>query len=306
MRAGRSGQALWGIVVCAAAVWACETTRNPGGIQRDLTPPNITLTAVKDTQDIAGGLNFTVTASDNLSLKTIRLTYSGGYLAGPLDTTFITQTKSITFQKTITFPASSGAGGNVRIVGRAIDGAGNFAEDTLFIFLSNVHALKVFLIAPTPGAVASTGRNIQVQVVAVPNSGIRKIRFQTSPPGAVTNPTTPPFDSTSFTPPLADSVTYTDTLTVVATSGTFVVQGFAEDSAGRRGTSSTVTVNVLSAANDVTPPSVTDSLRTPVEVRDSVPRHAPAPSAVSWIGFRVDTGGLGGRVDTINAPARNR
>src|SRR3989441_7068447 len=278
MRAGRSGQALWGIVVCAAAVWACETTRNPGGIQRDPPAPNIKLTAAKDTQDIAGGLNFTVTASDNLSLKTIRLTYSGGYLAGPVDTTFITQTKAITYTKTITFPANSGAGGNVRIVGRAIDGAGNFAEDTLFIFLANVQALKVFILAPTPGAVASTGRNIQVQVVAVQNSGIRKIGFVTSPAGAVTNPTTPPFDSSSFTAPLVDSVTVTDTLTVLATSGKFVVQGFAEDSAGRRGTRSTGKVRVLSAANDVTPPSVTDSLRTPVEVRDSVPRHAPAPS----------------------------
>ena len=88
MRAGRSGRALWGIVVCAAAVWggACETTRNPGGIQRDLTPPNITLTTARDTQDIAGGLSFTISASDNLSLKTIRLTYSGGYIAGPAAT----------------------------------------------------------------------------------------------------------------------------------------------------------------------------------------------------------------------------
>src|SRR3989442_1564372 len=232
MRAGRGGAALWGIVVCAAAVWACETTRNPGGVQRDLTPPNITLTAVKDTQDIAGGLSFTVTASDNLSLKTIRLTYSGGYIAGPLDTTFITQTKSITFQKTITFPASSGAGGNVRIVGRAIDGAGNFAEDTLFIFLANVQALKVFLIAPTPGAVASTGRNIQVQVVAVQNSGIRKIGFVTSPAGAVTNPTTPPLDSPAFTPPPMESVTFTDPLPGLGAPGSVNGQGVPPESAG--------------------------------------------------------------------------
>src|SRR5438128_80814 len=307
MRAGRSVRALWGIVVCVAAIWggACETTRNPGGIQRDLTPPNITLTAVKDTEDIAGGLSFTVTASDNLSLKTIRLTYSLGYQAGPVDTIFITQTKSIAYTKTITFPANSGAGGNVMIVGRAIDGAGNFAEDTLFIFLANVQALKVLLIAPTAGAVASSGRNIQVQVVAVQNSGIRKIGFVTSPAGSVTNPTTPPFDSLSFTAPLADSVMFTDTLTVLATTGSFNVQGFAEDSAGRRGTSGTVVVSVLSAANDLTPPSVTDSLGTRVEVNDSVLVHATDPSAISWIGFRVDTGGLLVRFDTVNVAAGN-
>src|SRR3989442_9181134 len=161
-----------------------------------------------------------------------------------MNTTSITNRISTPYKKPITYPANSGAGGNVRIVGRAIDGAGNFAEDTLFIFLANVQALKVFILAPTPGAVASTGRNIQVRVVAGQNAGIRKIGFLATP-GTVTNPTTPPFDSLTFTPPYADSVTFTDTLTVVATSGTFVVQGFAEDSAGRRGTSGTITVSVL-------------------------------------------------------------
>jgi hypothetical protein len=305
MRAGREVRALWGIVVCVAAVWACETTRNPGGIQRDLTPPKIKLTATRDSQDIAGGLNFTVTASDNLSLATIRLTYSGGYIAGPIDTNFTKQTQTITIPVTITFPSNSGAGGNILIVGRAIDGAGNFAEDTLRLFLVNIQALKVFLIAPTPGAVASTGRNFQVQVIAVQRSGIRKIGFVTSPAGAVTNPTTPPFDSIMYTAPYADSVVYTDTLTVAATLGTINVQGFAEDSAGRRGTSGTVVVSVLSAANDVTPPSVTDSLGIRVEVSDSVLVHATDPSAISWIGFRVDTGGLLVRFDSVDVRAGN-
>ncbi len=305
MRAGRQVRALWGIVVCAAAVWACETTRNPGGIQRDLTPPKIKLTATRDSQDIAGGLNFTVTASDNLSLATIRLTYSGGYIAGPIDTNFTKQTQTVTIPVTITFPSNSGAGGNILIVGRAIDGAGNFAEDTLRLFLVNIQALKVFLIAPTPGAVASQGRNFQVQVIAVQRSGIRKIGFVTAPPGAVTNPTTPPFDSIMYTTPYADSVVYTDTLTVLANNGTIQVQGFAEDSAGRRGTSGTVLVTVLSAANDVTPPSVTDSLGTRVEVSDSVLVHATDPSAISWIGFRVDTGGLLVRFDTVDVRAGN-
>src|SRR5467141_979498 len=305
MRAGRGVRALWGTVVCAAAVWACETTRNPGGIQRDLTPPTIKLTATRDTQDISGGLNFTVTASDNLSLATIRLTYSGGYIAGPKDTNFTKQTQTITIPVTVSFPSNSGAGGNILIVGRAIDGAGNFAEDTLRLFLVNVQALKVFLITPTPGAVASQGRNFQVQVIGVQRSGIRKIGFVTSPPGAVTNPTTPPSDSIMYTAPLADSIVYTDTLTVVFGTGSISVQGFAEDSAGRRGTSGTVLVSILSAANDVTPPSVTDSVGKRVEVSDSVQVHATDPSAISWIGFRVDTSGLLVRFDSVDVRAGN-
>src|SRR3989441_682475 len=82
MLQGRGVRALWGSGVLLAAVWACETARNPSGIQRDLTPPTISLTKTPpDTQDIAAGLTFSVSATDNLGLKDIRLTYTGGYIA---------------------------------------------------------------------------------------------------------------------------------------------------------------------------------------------------------------------------------
>ena len=316
MRAVRRVQVVWAIGAVATAVWACETARNPGGVQRDITPPNITLSsggpggaspATADTQPIAGGLHFNVNASDNLGLKTIRLTFSGGYIAGPLDSTFITEVKTITLAKSVTFPVGSGAGGLVQIVGRAIDGNGNFAEDTLWIVLSNVSALRVTLLAPSPGAVASTGRNLPVQVQAIQNEGIRKVGFIVSPAGAVTNPTTPPFDSISYSIPYADSVLYTDTLTVLAASGTFNIVGFAEDSSGRRATSGVVTVVVLSAANDTTPPSVTHTVGTRVELNDAITVHATDPSAISWIGFRIDTVGGPGPVhfDTLDVRAGN-
>ncbi len=305
MRQGRGLAAWWGIGVLGAAVWACETARNPGGIQRDLIPPTITLSKVKDTQDISGGLLFTVNASDNLSLKDIRLTYTGGYFA-QTDTVFTAQTQSVAISKTITFPKNSGAGGNIQIIGRATDGAGNFAEDTIVIFLVNVQALKVLLIAPATGAVASPGKSIPVQVIAAQASGVRKVGFLVSPASAATNPTTPPFDSIVYTAPFKDSVTFTDTLNVVATTGTFTVTGFAEDSSGRRGTSISVTVTVQSAANDVTPPVVTDSMTKRVEVSDSVTVHASDPSGISWIGFRVQNlAGAVLRFDTVNVSAGN-
>ncbi|MGH7612791.1 MAG: hypothetical protein ACREMW_01940, partial [Gemmatimonadales bacterium] len=305
MRAGRRVKLFVGLAVATTAVWSCETARNPGGVQRDLTPPVITLSnTVGDTQDIAGGLHFTIDAADNLALKTIRLTFSGGFIAGPLDTNFTGQVQSVTVAKNISFPTNSGAGGNIRIVGRAIDGAGNFAEDTLFIFLSNLQALQVLLVAPAPGAVASTGRGIPVQVIAIQNSGIRKIGFLVSPASAVTNPTGT--DSVSFTLPYQDSVSFTDTLIVQATTGTFAIVGFAEDSAGRRATSGTVTVSVLSIANDVTPPSVDHTVNARVEVSDSVRVHATDPSAIAWIGYRATTvAGAQLRFDTVDVSGGN-
>src|SRR5256885_1769876 len=304
VRIGR-GTALLSVGALALAVWACETARNIGGIQRDQTPPVITLTnTAGDTQDMAGGLRFSVSAVDNLALLSVNLTFSGG-LIGTLDTTFLGQVKTYSVARQITFPAGSGAGGNIMIVGRATDGAGNFAADTIFIFLRNVQALQVTLISPTPGAIASQGRSIPIQVRAIQNSGIAKIGFLVAPAAAVTNPTVPPNDSIVFLGVLRDTALYTDTLNVVAATGTFDVIGFAEDSAGRRGFTNIVTVTIQSAVNDVTPPLVSHSVGARVEVNDTVIIRATDPSAISWIGFRVDTSGLLLKFDTINVAAGN-
>jgi len=281
----------WGLCVLllGGAGWACETTSTPGGFQKDLIPPAISLTTANDTQPIASGLSLTVDATDNLALNDVRLIFSGG-LIDTIDTIFRNQTlATVTLPVSLTFPANSGAGGNIRIIGRATDGAGNFAEDTIFIFLSNVKALKVYLNAPAPGATTSPGKSFPVEVSAAQLSGIRKVGFLVSPPAAVTNPTIPPNDSIFFALPYSDSVDYTDTLTVspTFTTGVITITGFAEDSSGRRSTTSPVTVAVQSAANDVTPPSVTDSVAARVEVSDTVVVHATDPSGISWMGFRV-------------------
>ena len=304
MRHARRGTILWGLVVSALAFWGCETGRNTG-IQTDNTSPSITLTnTAGDTQDISGGLRFNVSAVDNLSLKSIRLTFSGGYIA-LTDTIFRSQTKTYTVGRTITFPGNSGAGGNIMIVGRATDGANNFAEDTIFIFLSNVQALRVTLISPQPGALASQGGGIPVDIQAVQNTGIAKIGFLVAPRASVSDPTTPPVDSIVYTAPLADSVEFVDTLIVLPNSGTFNIVGFAEDSAGRRGFSNVVTVTIQSAANDVTKPTVAHRIAPRVEVDDTVTVRATDASPISWIGFRVDTNGVLLRFDTVNVAAGN-
>lgn len=305
MRLVTRGTALWGISALALAIWACETTRTPIGTRVDTTPPTILLTnTAGDTQDIAGGLRFSVQALDNLGLKTVELTFSGGLIA-TLDTAFQSQVTTYNAARTLTFGANSGAGGSIMIVGRATDGRNNFAEDTLIVFLSNVQALRVRLVLPSPGALASTGKGIPVDVIAVQNSGIAKIGFVVSPVGSVTNPTTPPNDSIVLTPPFADSVEYVDTLVVIPSSGTFNVQGFAEDSAGRRGFTSVVTVQIQSVATDATPPEVAHRIGERVEVDDTIHVRAQDPSAIAWIGFRVDTNNVLMKFDTVNVAAGN-
>src|SRR5438445_10493739 len=107
MLQGRGVRALWGTGVLLTAVWACETARNPGGIQRDLTPPTISLTkAAPDTQDISAGLTFSVSATDNLGLKDICLTYTGRYHA-LTDTRFFPPLTAVTILVHNTFSSLS-------------------------------------------------------------------------------------------------------------------------------------------------------------------------------------------------------
>jgi len=305
MRLVTRGTAICGIGALALAVWSCETTRNPGGIQHDLTPPAILLAKTAgDTQQIANGLQFGVQAVDNLGLKSVSLRFSGGLIA-VLDTSFTGQVKTYAVNRTIKFGANSGAGGDIQIIGRATDGAGNFSEDTIHIFLSNVQALQVRLIVPSAGALASTGKGLPVDVVALQNSGITKVGFLVSPAGSVTNPTVPPNDSIIYTPPLADSVEYVDTVIVVPSTGTFNVVGFAEDSAGRRGFSNVVTVTIQSVATDNTPPIVAHRIADRVEVDDTIHVRAQDPSAIAWIGFVVDTNGVRMKFDSLYVGAGN-
>src|SRR6059058_1325358 len=289
MRQRRGGRGWCVLVALAGAVGACETARNPGGVQLDRISPTIALSAA-DTQQISNGLQFSVDASDNLGLKEILVTFSDPTIA-QTDTIFNTTVTSFNQGTKITFPANSGSGGSITITGRATDGAGNFTQATTVVFLSNVQALTVDLVAPTAPAVAATGKNILVQVHAQQLGGLERIGFIVVPRNAVVDPTTPPTDSVVFTPPARQppDTFYTDTLTVQAGFTTFTVTGFTVDAAGRSKFTNPVTVTVQTPGNDVTPPTVSHTVSSRVEVNDNVTVHATDPSGIKVMGFRVDT-----------------
>lgn len=285
MQPMRGKRVLVGIALAAGVTWACETSRTPSGFTPDIIPPTIALSATSDTQQISSGLSFTVTASDNLALNDVQLTYSGGYIT-QTDTIFRNQTLT-TYTNTITISTATlgGAGGLITIVGRATDGAGNTAVDTLRLFLVNIKALKVILVQPTAGAVASPGKYVPIQVIGVQNSGVQKVGWQIAPP---TGQTAINHDSiVNVGPPFPDSVNFVDSVLVTGTTGTFTIVGFAVDSGNRRATSQQVTVSILSAANDTTPPEIEQFVSRRSEATDSITIHATDPSGISVIGFKV-------------------
>jgi hypothetical protein len=278
--------------VCAVAAWACETAVNSGGIQRDQVAPRITLTTPNkatpksDTQTVAAGLTFTVTASDNVALDSILLTFSVGYVA-TLDTGFTGQVQSATL--TITVPAAqlAGSGGQILVIGTAKDGAGNRSKpDTISIFLSNNQALATSLLAPTAGAIAGTGKYIGIVVKGVQQAGgIRRIGWTI---GGAAGQTAVTGDSLiNASAPFPDSTTFTDSVLVSGNSGNFTVIGFAVDSAGRRSVSAPVQVTIQAAGTDNTPPEIAQTVPLRAEATDSIIVHATDPSGITRVGFVV-------------------
>lgn len=284
---GRGRSLLWGIGVLASVVAACESSRNPGGVIGDLIPPTIKLSKTgSDTQDISNGLSFNVVATDNLGLADVRLSYTGGYLA-QTDTLFIGAVTNIQFAEHIPFGTNSGVGGRIQIVGRATDGAGNFATDTLRIFLANVKALRVNLIQPRAGAVASSGKYVPIEVVAQQNAGVRRAGWLVG--GAAGQTARTADSSITGSAPFPDSVDFVDSVLVTGTTGFFTVSGFAVDSGNRVGQTAPVVVTIQSAANDVTPPEIEQFVTVRAEANDTLTVHATDPSGISVIGFEVDS-----------------
>src|SRR5207247_979019 len=162
----------------------------------------------------------------------------------------------------------SGAGGLITSVGRATDGAGNFAEDTIRVFLVNVDALRVDLVQPAAGAVASQGKYIPVSVAAHQKSGVKRIGWLV---GGVAGQTAKTADSlVQGSPPFPDTLNFVDSVLVTGSTGFFTIAGFAVDSGNRVGQTSPITVTILSVANDNTPPQIEQFLTLRSEANDTI------------------------------------
>jgi len=292
MLAGRNTRLFAAVALGAAVLGGCETAANTGGVSRDNISPRLILTTPNkvtpkvDSQVISSGLSFNVTASDNIAVDSVDLTFSIGFIA-QRDTGFGGGPKSVTYVYSLTPAQLAGAGGQILIVGTARDGAGNRSKpDTITIFLSNKQALAAFLLAPTAGAVAGNGKYIPIQVKAVQQAGgIRRLGWTI---GGTAGQTATTADSISTgSPPFPDSTVFTDSVLVTGTTGTFQVVGFAVDSAGRRAVSAAVTVTIQSIATDNTPPEISQVVALRSEASDSITIHATDPSGITRVGFKV-------------------
>jgi len=271
------------VLGCAALLSACNEQQVIGGFIEDQTDPAVSINKTRgDTLLIEDGLIFAVNAGDNLALRTLRITLSGGFSA-TLDTTFSSGVTSASVPVLIEFPSNTTAGGVILISATATDGAGNTGIAVDSVFLTNSEALNVSVLRPSgaPAPVSSPGLRIVVEILGVQQTGIRLVGYTTS--GVVTDSASKGFS------PLTDSARFVDTLRIpnAAAEGTFQIVGFAEDSAGRKGTSSPLIVTVQSISQDQSPPLVTVQIAGRVEVRDSIIVHATDPGGIATVGWRA-------------------
>lgn len=131
------GAALAGVVACGDLL-----TEGTG----DANPPALDLAGTASGNDTL--LTFSADARDNLGLKTIRVSATGG-LTFTFDTTFTTAVTSTTILFRLSVPRSVPTGTAVTVVGFATDGSGNRSiPDTLRLTVGNVASPSVGVVSP--------------------------------------------------------------------------------------------------------------------------------------------------------------
>jgi hypothetical protein len=263
----------------------------------DKSPPSVTLAAGSSSVDTV--ISFQVDAKDNLGLKKITVTVSGG-LSLNYDTTFTTAHTDASIPFTVSVPRSIPRGTPVLVTAVALDGALNkSAVDTLKLTVGNVPPADVHFTSPASGTVAVVGKSVIVSLSARSAVKVRSVGFRSTGGFAVV-------DSTVYSSPLADSVSVLDTIPIPANAPIGAVQlaPFVIDSLGQRTVGPALTLNVqpLSAINST--PVVTFSHTTRMEVGDTLHVEATDQTGITTLGYEVRRV-VGGAIDVRDSVVSN-
>ncbi len=283
-------------LVGTVLVFGCNEQQLQQGFAADQTPPSVTIQKPDgDTLQVAGGISFAINAIDNLGLKDISVALTVGF-DFQFDTTLASAVTDLTLSFGIPLPVGTTAGGTIVITATVADGNNNITTAVDSVFLENAQALTVRILDPTPGGVTAPGLSIPVNIQAIQETGIRRIGYTAT--GVVTTA-----DSMDFA--LPDTALFSTTLAVPgnAAVGTFSIVGFAQDSSGRRVTSSPVSVNVQSVVTDTDPPFVTFIVADRVEVTDSIIVTATDASGISSLEWTATSASSGAAVGGATLPS---
>ncbi|HET7583733.1 MAG TPA: hypothetical protein VFK13_02440 [Gemmatimonadaceae bacterium] len=266
----------------AALLAAACTDSTASQIGADRSTPFVSVAANDAPNDTT--LSFTVHAGDNLGLKRVLVTVTGGVVS-VFDTTMTSAVTALDLPFDLTVPSSVAPGTPVIIVAQATDGAANVSPpDTLSLAVGNVAPALVIITSPASGSAAVVGKSVVLSISA--RSALKVARVGWLATGVASFG-----DSTLFATPLKDSVPVIDTLNVPSTAGTgqLTVTPFLVDSLGQRVTGNPITLNVQTAAATGSVPVVDFQVNPRIEVTDTVHVEATDPTGVTNIGYEVRT-----------------
>lgn len=270
------------LLACAAVfagVAACGDSLTEG-TTGDANPPALDLAGVAS--DIDTVLAFSADARDNLGLKTIHVSVSGG-VSFTFDTTFTSAVTSTTLPFTLSVPRSVPPGTSVTVIGFATDGSGNRSPtDTLRLTVGNLVPADARIVSPASGTIAVVGKSIVLSIMGKSGLRVRSLGFATS--GVLTTA-----DSTVFTTPLRDSVSVSDTLTIPEGTpvGQLTVTPFVYDSLGQRSLGPSIILTVQTVGTTTSSPLVTFGTTQRVEVTDTIHVAASDQTGIVTFGYEV-------------------
>ena len=259
---------------------------------RDAVKPRITVTKGNTQADSLLGMS--VSATDNVGLKSIRVVLAGGVTA-QYDTTFTSalQTADITLLFRVPSSAPLGATVNVRAV--VVDGAGNMSDTArLVLTVGNLEPPRAVLTSPAAGAPVVSGKALVLSFSA-------KARYKVRTLGYVISGAYATSDSTIFGAPLRDSISVLDTLVIPDTvkGATISVTPFIVDSLNQRVLGVVSSYAVQSPSNSNTVPVVKTGVFARLEVSDTIFVEATDPVGIATLGYEVRA--IGGALITADS-----
>ena len=239
-------------------------------------------------------LSMTVTATDNIGLKRIRVLLAGG-VSATYDTVMTSAVTSLTVNVNIRVPSNAPIGSTVNARAVAIDGAGNLSDTSrLALTVGNLEPPQAIVTSPVTGSPVVSGKSLVIALSGKARYKVRTLGYQLS--GAYVRQ-----DSVSFGNPLRDSIAVLDTLVVPDTvKGQLItVTPFVTDSLNQRVLGTAVQYAVQSPANATTVPVVRTGVAARLEVTDTVFVEATDPVGITVLGYEVR--GLTGQLIAIDS-----
>jgi hypothetical protein len=247
---------------------------------RDAVKPHVSL--AKSTNQLDTALVMSVSATDNVGLKTIRVLISGG-VSALYDTTFTSSIQAANLALTVRVPSSATIGSTVNVQAIAIDGATNVSDTArLVMTVGNLEPPQSVITSPAAGSPVVSGKALVLSISA-------KARYKVKTLGYLISGAYATRDSVNFGAPLRDSIALLDTLTLPDTvKGTVLtVTPFIIDSLSQRVLGTPVSYSVQSAANANTIPVVKTGVTSRLEVSDTVFVEATDPVGIATLGYEV-------------------